>query len=71
MVNFADMQTAATRIKGVAHRTPILTGRTLNATLGREVFTQAENRRRSARPRLSCTRHSFFTKARLHWGSSQ
>ena len=43
MLNFTDIQTAATRIKGVAHRTPILTSTTLNAMLGCEVFMKAEN----------------------------
>ena len=41
--NFTDIQTTATRIKGVAHRTPILTSTTLNAMLGCEVFMKAEN----------------------------
>jgi threo-3-hydroxy-L-aspartate ammonia-lyase len=43
MLNFFDIQAAATRIKGVAHRTPILTNRTLNSMLGCEVFMKAEN----------------------------
>jgi threo-3-hydroxy-L-aspartate ammonia-lyase len=43
MLNFSDIQAAATRIKSVAHRTPILTSRTLNAMLGCEVFMKAEN----------------------------
>jgi threo-3-hydroxy-L-aspartate ammonia-lyase len=43
MLNFTDIQAAAARIKGVAHRTPILTNRTLNAMLGCDVFMKAEN----------------------------
>ena len=43
MLNFTDIQAAAGRINGVAHRTPILTNRTLNAMLGCEVFMKAEN----------------------------
>ena len=43
MLNFTDIQAAAARLKGVAHRTPILTNRTLNAMLGCEVFMKAEN----------------------------
>ncbi len=43
MLQFADVQAAAARIEGVAHRTPILTNRTLNALLGCEVFMKAEN----------------------------
>ena len=43
MLNFVDIQAAATRLKGVAHRTPILTSTTLNRMLGCEVFMKAEN----------------------------
>ena len=43
MLNLTDIQTAAARLKGVAHRTPILTSTTLNAMLGCEVFMKAEN----------------------------
>ncbi len=43
MLQFQDIQTAAARLKGVAHRTPILTSTTLNAMLGCEVFMKAEN----------------------------
>ena len=43
MLNFTDIQAAAHRLKGVAHRTPILTSTTLNAMLGCEVFMKAEN----------------------------
>jgi threo-3-hydroxy-L-aspartate ammonia-lyase len=43
MLSFADIQAAAARIKGHAHRTPILTSRFLNEQLGCEVFMKAEN----------------------------
>ena len=43
MLNFTDVQSAAARLKGVAHRTPILTNATLNRMLGCEVFMKAEN----------------------------
>ena len=43
MLQFTDIQSAAARIKGVAHRTPMLTSNTLNAMLGCEVFLKAEN----------------------------
>lgn len=43
MLQFTDIQAAAARLKGVAHRTPVLTSRTLNAMLGCEVFMKAEN----------------------------
>src|ERR1700712_1976811 len=43
MLNFTDIQAAAARLKGVAHRTPVLTSRTLDAMLGAKVFMKAEN----------------------------
>jgi threonine dehydratase len=46
MLQFADIQLAAARIKGVAHRTPVLTSRTLDAMLGVQVFMKAENLQR-------------------------
>lgn len=42
-VTFADVQAAAQRLEGVAHRTPVLTSRTLNARVGAEVFLKCEN----------------------------
>ncbi len=43
MLQFTDIQAAAARLQGVAHRTPILTSATLNRMLGCEVFLKAEN----------------------------
>ncbi|TDO50769.1 threonine dehydratase [Kribbella sp. VKM Ac-2527] len=43
MLTFEDVQNAAQRIEGTAHRTPVLTSRTLNERVGREVFLKAEN----------------------------
>jgi threo-3-hydroxy-L-aspartate ammonia-lyase len=43
MLQFAQIQTAAARLKGVAHRTPVLRSRTLDALLGATVFMKAEN----------------------------
>ncbi len=43
MLQFTDIQAAAVRLAGVAHRTPVLTSRTLDALLGCEVFLKAEN----------------------------
>ncbi|KVC71262.1 serine dehydratase [Burkholderia ubonensis] len=40
---FADVQAAATRIAGIAHRTPVHTSRTLNQLIGAEVFVKCEN----------------------------
>jgi threo-3-hydroxy-L-aspartate ammonia-lyase len=42
-LTLADIQAAAERIKGFAHRTPVLTSRTLNERVGAEVFLKAEN----------------------------
>ncbi|HWI10390.1 MAG TPA: threo-3-hydroxy-L-aspartate ammonia-lyase [Burkholderiaceae bacterium] len=46
MLQFADIHAAAARLKGVAHRTPVLTSRTLDAMLGMQVFMKAENLQR-------------------------
>ena len=46
MLEFADIQAAAARIRGVAHRTPVLSSRTLDAMLGCSVFMKAENLQR-------------------------
>ena len=46
MLEFTDIESAAARIKGVAHRTPVLTSRTLDARLGLRVFMKAENLQR-------------------------
>ena len=46
MLQFTDIQAAATRIKGVAHRTPVLTSTTLDALLGVRVFMKAEHLQR-------------------------
>lgn len=42
-VSFADVREAAARLKGIVHRTPVLTSRTLNSLVGAEVFIKAEN----------------------------
>ena len=46
MLQFNDITLAAARITGVAHRTPVLTSRTLDAMLGAQVFMKAENLQR-------------------------
>ena len=43
---YQDVQDAAQHIQGVAHRTPVLTSRTLNERLGCEVFFKCENLQR-------------------------
>jgi threonine dehydratase len=40
---FADVVAASERIAGVAHATPVLTSRTVNAALGCEVYFKCEN----------------------------
>ncbi|MFB8180488.1 threo-3-hydroxy-L-aspartate ammonia-lyase [Streptomyces sp. NPDC055966] len=42
-VPFDDVRAAAARLAGVAHRTPVLTSRTLNSLVGAEVFIKCEN----------------------------
>ena len=46
MLEFSQVQSAAARLKGVAHRTPVLTSHTLDAMLGMQVFMKAENLQR-------------------------
>ena len=46
MLQFNDITLAAARIKGVAHRTPVLTSRTFDAMFGAQVFMKAENLQR-------------------------
>jgi len=43
---FDDVIAAAARIKGYAHRTPVMTSRTINEALGAEVFFKCENLQR-------------------------
>ena len=42
-----DVRAAAARLRGVAHRTPVLTSRTLDERVGAQVFLKAENLQRS------------------------
>jgi threonine dehydratase len=46
MLQFDAIEAAAARLKGVAHRTPVLTSRTLDGLLGSHVFLKAENLQR-------------------------
>lgn len=39
----ADVRAAASRLHGVAHRTPVMTSRTANARVGAELFFKCEN----------------------------
>ena len=46
-VNFDDIQAAARRIEGVAHRTPVVTSRSFNAAFGRHFVFKCENFQRA------------------------
>ena len=46
MLQFTDIEAAAARLHGIAHRTPVLTSRTLDTQLGAKVFMKAENLQR-------------------------
>src|SRR5438132_6620043 len=43
---YADVEDAARQIAGVAHRTPVVTSRTVDARTGASVFFKAENLQR-------------------------
>ncbi|HUY40970.1 MAG TPA: threo-3-hydroxy-L-aspartate ammonia-lyase [Candidatus Dormibacteraeota bacterium] len=43
MIGIADVRAAAVRIAGVAHRTPVVTSRTLDERTGASVFLKCEN----------------------------
>jgi threonine dehydratase len=43
LLNFAEVEAAASRIAGVAHRTPVLTSRTANERSGAQLFFKCEN----------------------------
>ncbi|HET9317348.1 MAG TPA: threo-3-hydroxy-L-aspartate ammonia-lyase [Vicinamibacteria bacterium] len=45
-VTYADVEAAAARIEGIAHRTPVATSRTLDDRLGASVFFKCENLQR-------------------------
>jgi len=45
-IQFSDIEAAAGRLAGVAHKTPVLTSRTANARTGAELFFKAENQQR-------------------------
>jgi len=47
MISLDDVQAAARRIDGAAHRTPVLTSRALDDATGARVFLKAENLQRS------------------------
>jgi threonine dehydratase len=44
---FADIESAATQVEGVAHRTPVATSRTIDAETGASLFFKCENLQRA------------------------
>jgi threonine dehydratase len=46
VIGYEDVEAAARRIEGVAHRTPVLTSRQLDEATGAQVFLKAENLQR-------------------------
>ncbi len=46
-LSYNDVCRAAERLRGVANHTPVMTSRTLDATIGRQVFFKCENFQRS------------------------
>lgn len=46
-VSYADVADAAARCEGVAHRTPVMTSRTVNARVGADVYFKCENFQRA------------------------
>jgi len=46
LVSFDDVRAAARRLDGIAHRTPVVTSRTLDARTGARIFLKCENLQR-------------------------
>jgi threonine dehydratase len=46
-LTLADVEAAAARLEGVAHRTPVLTSRTLDERTGASVFVKGEHLQRT------------------------
>src|SRR5690348_3345667 len=46
-VTFADIEAAASRLEGIAHRTPVMTSRTADAKAGGSLFFKCENLQRA------------------------
>lgn len=47
LINIADIQAAAKRLDGIAHRTPVLTSTTINQITNSQVFLKCENFQRT------------------------
>ena len=46
MIELGDIEAAAERLDGVAHETPVVTSRTLDAAVGAAILLKAENLQR-------------------------
>ena len=64
-LQFTDIQAAAARIAGIAHRTPVLTSRTANARVNAQLFFKCENYQRTGafKFRGACNAIARFTDA--------
>ncbi|HEU5435228.1 MAG TPA: pyridoxal-phosphate dependent enzyme, partial [Telluria sp.] len=62
-LQFSDIQAAASRIAGVAHRTPVLTSRTADARANAQLFFKCENYQRTGafKFRGACNALARFT----------
>ena len=70
LVTFEDVRAAAQRLKGVVHRTPVLTSRTLDERAGTRVYVKCENFQRtgSFKFRGAYNRISQFDEAQRRGG---
>jgi threonine dehydratase len=62
-VRFADIEDAASRLVGQAHRTPVVTSRTLDARVGARLFFKCENLQRAGAFKF---RGAYNTLSRLN-----
>nr|WP_240162492.1 threo-3-hydroxy-L-aspartate ammonia-lyase [Glaciimonas sp. PAMC28666] len=69
-LSFGDVQQAAQRIKGAAHRTPVMTSKTANDIAGAELFFKCENLQRigAFKFRGAYNALSQFTEEQRHNG---
>ncbi|MDB5963275.1 MAG: Threonine dehydratase [Massilia sp.] len=69
-LQFSDIQAAASRIAGIAHRTPVLTSRTANARANAQLFFKCENYQRTGafKFRGACNALARFTDEQRHAG---
>ncbi|WP_426193205.1 threo-3-hydroxy-L-aspartate ammonia-lyase [Massilia sp. DWR3-1-1] len=69
-LQFSDVEAAAGRIAGIAHRTPVLTSRTANARLDASLFFKCENFQRTGafKFRGACNALARFTDAQRRAG---